>query len=147
MTEALELSSTDRVLEIGTGTGYQTAILAKMADRVYSVERIRSLVPRARKVLDMLQLHNISIRIGDGTEGWKEYGPYDAVIVTAGAPEAPQPLVDQLAVGGRLVIPVGDRHTQSLLKYTKVKEGKKLKKEDLGGCRFVDLLGRFGWSN
>ena len=95
----------------------------------------------------MLQLHNISIRIGDGTEGWKEYGPYDAVIVTAGAPEAPQPLVDQLAVGGRLVIPVGDRHTQSLLKYTKVKEGKKLKKEDLGGCRFVDLLGRFGWSN
>jgi protein-L-isoaspartate(D-aspartate) O-methyltransferase len=143
MTEALDLRPKDRVLEIGTGSGYQTAILAKLADWVYTVERIRNLAIRARKVLDRLHLYNVSLRIGDGSEGWPEHSPYDAIIVTAGAPEFPQPLVDQLADGGRMVIPVGDRYTQTLWKVTK--RGKELRKEDLGGCRFVDLLGKYGW--
>jgi protein-L-isoaspartate(D-aspartate) O-methyltransferase len=144
MTEALVLRPEDRVLEIGTGSGYQTAILATLGKWVYSVERIRSLAVRARKVLDQLRLYNISIRIGDGSEGWSEHSPYDAAIVTAGSPEIPQPLLDQLAEGGRLVIPVGDRYSQTLFKVTK--RGDEIVKEDMGGCRFVDLLGRHGWS-
>jgi protein-L-isoaspartate(D-aspartate) O-methyltransferase len=143
MTEALEPKPKDRVLEIGTGSGYQTAIIATLADWVYSVERIRSLVARARKVLDQLKLYNVSIRIGDGSVGWEEHGPYNAIIVTAGSPDVPQPLLDQLQDGGRLVIPVGDKYSQTLYKLSKT--GQDIKREDLGGCRFVDLVGNHGW--
>jgi protein-L-isoaspartate(D-aspartate) O-methyltransferase len=144
MTEALNPKPQDRVLELGTGSGYQTAILASLAQWVCTVERIRSLALKARKVLDQLRIYNVSIRIGDGTEGWEEQGPYDAVMVTAGAPDVPQPLKDQMAEGGRLVIPVGDRFSQSLWRW--VKRGRDFQKEDLGGCRFVDLVGKHGWS-
>lgn len=144
MTEAAAPTPNDKVLEIGTGSGYQTAILASLCKWVYSVERIRSLAMRARKVLDQLRLYNVSIKIGDGSEGWEENAPYDAIIVTAGAPEVPKPLKDQLADGGRLVIPVGDRFSQVL--YKLVKRGDEFIQEDLGGCRFVDLVGKYGWS-
>lgn len=144
MTEAAEPGPRDRVLEIGTGSGYQTAILASLCDWVYSVERIRSLALKARKVLDQLRLYNVSLRVGDGTEGWEENAPYEAIVVTAGAPEVPRPLKEQLAEGGRLVIPVGDRFSQTLYKI--VRRGNEFHQEDLGGCRFVDLVGRYGWS-
>jgi protein-L-isoaspartate(D-aspartate) O-methyltransferase len=143
MTEALELRPNDRVLEIGTGSGYQAAILATLAEWVYTVERIRTLAIKARKVLDQLHMYNISIRVGDGTAGWEEHSPYDAIIVTAGSPDIPQPLVDQLCEGGRLVIPVGDRYSQTL--YKLIRRGEDLRREDLGGCRFVDLVGNHGW--
>ncbi len=145
MTEALALRPTDRVLEIGTGSGYQTAILASLAEWVYSVERIRSLAIKARKVLDRLHIYNVSIRIGDGTRGWEEHSPYNAILVTAGSPDVPQPLKAQLADGGRLVIPVGDRYCQELWKITK--SGGQYVQEDLGGCRFVDLVGMYGWKD
>lgn len=143
MTEALGLRPKDRVLEIGTGSGYQTAILATLAEWVYSVERIRSLAIKARKVLDRLHIYNVSIRIGDGTQGWEKHSPYDAILVTAGSPDVPLPLKAQLADGGRLVIPVGDRYSQELWKITK--RGEEYVREDLGGCRFVDLVGAYGW--
>lgn len=144
MTEAAAPRPTDKVLEIGTGSGYQTAILASLCKWVYTVERIRSLALKARKVLDQLRLHNVSIKIGDGSEGWEENAPYDAIIVTAGAPDVPKPLKDQLADGGRLIIPVGDRFSQTLYKI--VRRGDEFIQEDLGGCRFVDLVGKYGWS-
>jgi protein-L-isoaspartate(D-aspartate) O-methyltransferase len=143
MTEALMLKPSDRVLEIGTGSGYQTAILATLAEWVYSVERIRPLALKARKILDGLRLYNVSIRIGDGSKGWEEHSPYDAIVVTAGSPDIPQPLMDQLVEGGRLVIPVGDRFSQSLWKLTR--KGDDFQREDLGACRFVDLVGTHGW--
>jgi protein-L-isoaspartate(D-aspartate) O-methyltransferase len=145
MTEALELKGNERVLEIGTGSGYQTAILAELTEKIYSIERIRSLYIKARRILDKLGYLNIVLKVGDGTLGWKEEAPFHGIIVTAGSPEVPQPLVDQLAVGGRLVIPVGDRYTQSLIRVDRVKEG--IKKTDLGGCRFVNLLGQHGWQD
>jgi protein-L-isoaspartate(D-aspartate) O-methyltransferase len=146
MTQALELKGTERVLEIGTGSGYQAAILAELAEQVYSVERIHALAKRARKVLDTLKYNNIMIRIGDGTEGWKEFSPYHAIIVTASGPKAPDPLLAQLAIGGRLVIPVGDESYQDLIVYTK--EGEDRYKEDNhGGVRFVKLIGEHGWKD
>ncbi|MBW1983036.1 MAG: protein-L-isoaspartate(D-aspartate) O-methyltransferase [Deltaproteobacteria bacterium] len=145
MTEALELQGDERVLEIGTGSGYQAAILAELAEKIYSIERLRSLSMRARRILDKLGYLNIVLKVGDGTIGWKEEAPFDAIIVTAGSPDVPQPLVDQLAVGGRLVIPVGDRYSQSLMKIVREKTG--LKKIDLGGCRFVNLVGQHGWQS
>ena len=143
MTEALELRGVERVLEIGTGSGYQTAILAELAEKVYSIERIYPLSVKARRLLDELGYLNVVLKVGDGTLGWKEEAPYDAVMVTAGSPDVPQPLVDQLAVGGRLVIPVGDRYSQSLVRVARATEG--IKKSDLGGCRFVNLVGQHGW--
>jgi protein-L-isoaspartate(D-aspartate) O-methyltransferase len=143
MTEALELKGTEHVLELGTGSGYQTAILAELAKKVYSIERIYSLSVKARRLLDELGCLNVVLKVGDGTLGWKEQAPFDGVIVTAGSPDVPQPLVDQLAVGGRLVIPVGDRYSQTLLKVVRAKEG--IKKIDLGGCRFVNLVGQHAW--
>ena len=143
MTEALELQGQERVLEIGTGSGYQTAILAELAEKIYSIERIRTLSVKAQRILDDLGYFNVVLKVGDGSLGLKEEAPFDAIIVTAGSPEVPQPLVDQLAMGGRLVVPVGDRYTQSLMKITRVKEG--ITKTDLGGCRFVSLLGTHGW--
>jgi protein-L-isoaspartate(D-aspartate) O-methyltransferase len=143
MTEALLLTGKERVLEIGTGSGYQTAILAELSEKVFSVERIRSLAIRARKLLYELSYFNVEIKIFDGTFGWMEESPFDAIMVTAGSPDIPQPLIDQLAIGGRLVIPVGDALVQDLFRVTKTEEG--VRKEDLGGCRFVKLIGKYGW--
>ncbi len=146
MTEALNLKGNEKVLELGTGSGYQTAILAELAERVFSIERIAPLASGARKILDSLNYYNVAIRVGDGTYGWKEESPFDAIIVTAGAPDIPRTLVEQLVVGGRLVIPIGGRHSQALIKLTRLSEDiNNLKKEDLGGCRFVDLIGDHGW--
>ena len=143
MTEALELTGEEKVLEIGTGSGYQTAILADLSRKVFTVERIRDLMVRARDILADLGYNNIMFKAFDGTLGWKEYEPYDAIMVTAGAPRIPQPLLDQLADGGRLIIPVGNRFSQELIKVTK-KKGNIIQK-DFGGCRFVDLVGVHGW--
>ncbi|MGB9628122.1 MAG: protein-L-isoaspartate(D-aspartate) O-methyltransferase [Thermodesulfobacteriota bacterium] len=145
MTEALLLKGKEKVLEIGTGSGYQTAILAELAEKVFSIERIRSLAIRARELLYRLGYYNFEIKIFDGTLGWVEESPFDAILVTAGAPDIPQSLVNQLAMGGRLVIPVGDAFVQDLLRVMKTEEG--LKKEDLGGCRFVKLIGKYGWES
>jgi protein-L-isoaspartate(D-aspartate) O-methyltransferase len=145
MTEALQLTGKEKVLEIGAGSGYQTAILAELGEKVFSIERIRSLAIRARKLLYELGYFNVEIKIFDGTYGWVEEGPFDAIIVTAGAPDIPQPLIDQLTIGGRLVIPVGDAFVQDLIRVTKIGEG--IKREDLGGCRFVKLIGRYGWED
>ena len=143
MTEALLLTGKEKVLEIGTGSGYQTAILAEMSEKVFSVERIRPLALRARKLLYELGYFNVEIKIFDGTFGWMEESPFDAILVTAGSPDIPQPLIDQLATGGRLVIPVGDAFIQELFRVTKTEA--EVKKEDLGGCRFVKLIGKYGW--
>ncbi len=146
MTEALELKGKERVLEIGTGSGYQTAVLACLADRVFSVERIAKLATNARKILDGLNLYNVAIRVGDGSYGWKEEAPFDAVITTAAVPAIPQYLIEQLVPGGRMVVPVGDRDVQTLYKITRsVENPQEIKKEDLGGCRFVSLIGESGW--
>jgi protein-L-isoaspartate(D-aspartate) O-methyltransferase len=143
MTEAMLLTGKEKVLEIGTGSGYQTAILAELSEKVFSIERIRSLAIRARKLLYELGYFNFEIKIFDGTFGWIEESPFDAIMVTAGSPDIPQPLIDQLAMGGRLVIPVGDALVQDLFRVTKTEDG--IKKEDLGGCRFVKLIGKYGW--
>ncbi len=145
MTEALELDENSRVLEIGTGSGYQAAILAEIAKEVYTVERIPALLERAKRILEALGYDNIYFKLGDGTLGWEEHAPYDAIIVTAGAPEVPEPLVEQLKVGGRMVIPVGDEFSQRLLRVTKLDSSGKVKIEDLGGCVFVKLKGKHGW--
>jgi protein-L-isoaspartate(D-aspartate) O-methyltransferase len=143
MTQALELGEDDRVLEIGTGSGYQAAILAEIAYRVYTIERIRSLYMQARNLLDKLHYHNVVMRCSDGTAGWRDESPFDAIIVTAGAPDVPEKLLDQLAEGGRLVVPVGNQYSQDLLKFTKDRTG--IHKSNLGGCRFVKLIGAHGW--
>jgi protein-L-isoaspartate(D-aspartate) O-methyltransferase len=143
MTEALELTGKEIVLEIGTGSGYQAAILAELAEWVYSVERIRDLAMGARKILDELKYHNVAIHVSDGTLGWRDHAPYDRVIVTAGAPEIPRPLVEQLKEGGIMVIPVGDTHTQNMI--VGVKKGGKLETTDIGPYRFVELIGTHGW--
>ncbi|UCG81875.1 MAG: protein-L-isoaspartate(D-aspartate) O-methyltransferase [Desulfobacterales bacterium] len=143
MTQALELSKDDRVLEIGTGSGYQTAILAELAYRIYTIERVRELFVRARKLLDELGYHNVVARCSDGTLGWRDESPFEAIIVTAGAPEVPEKLLQQLTSGGRLIIPVGNRFSQTLLKIRKDEDG--IHKTDLGGCRFVKLIGEHGW--
>jgi len=144
MTEALALKGDEKVLEIGTGSGYQTAILAELSYKVYTVERIRALMVEARSILAQLNYNNILFKAFDGTLGWKEYEPYDAIIVTAGSPKLPQPLLDQLAEGGRLIIPTGDKSSQELIKVTK-RKGTYIQK-NLGGCRFVNLIGVHGWN-
>ncbi len=145
MTEALELTGKEKVLEIGTGSGYQTAILAECAAKVFSIERIRTLAVRARELLWKLGYSNVEVKFSDGTLGWIEESPFDAIIVTAGAPDIPQILIDQLKMGGRMAIPVGDAYVQDLIRVTKTEDG--IKKEDLGGCRFVKLVGKHGWEN
>jgi protein-L-isoaspartate(D-aspartate) O-methyltransferase len=144
MTEALQLTGREKVLEIGAGSGYQTAILAEVAGKVFSIERILSLTMKARTLILDLGYANVEITFSDGTQGWVKESPFDAIIVTAGSPDIPQPLVDQLAIGGRLVIPVGDESVQGLIRLTKTEEG--VKREDLGGCRFVKLIGKHGWN-
>jgi protein-L-isoaspartate(D-aspartate) O-methyltransferase len=145
MTEALELKGDENTLEIGTGSGYQTAILAELSSRVYTIERIKSLLVNARKLLAELGYSNILFKAFDGTLGWKEYAPFDAIMVTAGAPSLPGPVMDQLADNGRMIIPVGDRYTQELIKV--IRKGESLEQESLGGCRFVNLIGVHGWSD
>jgi len=147
MTEMLALKGKEKVLEVGTGSGYQTAILATLADRVYTLERIRPLALRARKCLDSLRLFNVMLRINDGEGsplGWEEEAPFDAIIVTAGAPAVPQVLTEQLAIGGRLVIPVGDEEEQRLICIVRQEDGS-LESDASVGCRFVPLIGRQGW--
>jgi protein-L-isoaspartate(D-aspartate) O-methyltransferase len=143
MTEALELEGSENTLEIGTGSGYQTAILAELSSRVYTIERIKSLLVKARKLLAKLNYNNILFKAFDGTLGWKDYAPFDAIMVTAGAPSVPEPLKEQLAENGRMIIPVGDRYTQELIKITR--KGESFEQESLGGCRFVNLIGVHGW--
>ncbi|MFO7754091.1 MAG: protein-L-isoaspartate(D-aspartate) O-methyltransferase [Desulfobacteraceae bacterium] len=143
MTNALELTGNERVLEIGTGSGYQAAILAEIVYRVYTVERNNTLFLSAKKLFDRLKYYNIVTRYSDGTQGWEEESPFDAIIVTAGGESIPKPLIDQLAPGGRLVMPVGGNFTQDLLKVKKTEQG--LTTTSLGGCRFVKLIGQHGW--
>jgi protein-L-isoaspartate(D-aspartate) O-methyltransferase len=143
MTQALDLTKSDRVLEIGTGSGYQAAVLAEIAYRVYTIERIRPLYVSVRRLFDEMRLYNIVTRYGDGTKGWEEEAPFDAIIVTAGAPEVPESLVAQLALGGRMVVPVGNQHTQELIRITRDEHG--VHRNNLGGCRFVKLVGEEGW--
>ena len=143
MSEALQLVGTERVLEIGTGSGYQTAVLSELCQSVFSVERIASFVPIARRRLESLGRYNVLIKVGDGTIGWTEHAPYDAILVTAAAPGLPRPLAEQLAIGGRLVVPIGPAHSQSLMRITRDEQG--FHEEALGECRFVKLIGRHGW--
>jgi len=144
MTALLELKGTDKVLEIGTGSGYQAAILAELAAQVFTIDRVAFLLDQAAWTLESMGYTNIKTKVGDGTLGWPEEMPFEAIIVTAGAPpEVPRPLTEQLALGGRLVIPVGDRWSQTLTCVRKTKEG--LKFEYHGGCRFVRLIGQYGW--
>lgn len=136
----------EKVLEIGTGSGYLTALLARMADRVYSVERIRELSTRARRVLDSLGVLNVALLVGDGTIGWRKYAPYDVVVVSAAAPSVPQAYLDQMADPGRMLIPVGTREAQDLMLVRK--EGGEITREAAqAGCTFVPLLGRFAWKD
>lgn len=143
MTEALKLTGTERVLEVGTGSGYQAAILSRLCSQVYTVERINLLLAGARRVFDQLRYFNIVAKLDDGTLGWPEHGPYNAIMVTAGGPEVPEPLIDQLEEGGRLVIPVGDQHLQVLQLLEKKEDGVQIK--ELEKVRFVDLVGEYGW--
>lgn len=143
MTEALALKGTDKVLEIGTGSGYQTAILSMLCRRIYSIERKKSFAIGARRLLSKLGYYNIVLRACDGSQGWPEAILFDGIIVTAGAPKVPEPLIDQLAEDGRLVIPVGEQNLQRLLVLTK-KDGKITQKE-IAGCVFVKLIGNHGW--
>ena len=143
MTQALELTGSEKVLEIGTGSGYQTAILAEMARQVVTVERLPLLADSARKVLESLGYNNIETHIARETLGWKQGAPYDAIMVTAGAPELPDELLSQLAYLGRMVIPVGSHYIQELCKVTKCQDRNIIEK--LGGCRFVSLIGKDAW--
>ena len=145
MTQALQLKGHETVLEIGTGSGYQAAILAQLCAKVYTVERIDSLLVRARKVFDQLHYLNILSKLDDGTVGWPENGPYDAIIVTAGGPRVPEPLLEQLADPGILVIPVGEKSYQQLQLVTRNKNS--LSTTVIESVRFVDLIGEHGWQS
>lgn len=143
MTAALGLTGSETVLEIGTGCGYQTSVLAPLAKQVYTIERLKPLALSARRVLRQLGYKNIVLRVGDGSQGWPDKAPFDAILVAAGSPQIPTPLVEQLAEGGRLVVPVGDEINQNLMRVRR-KNGRILV-DNLGPCRFVRLVGEFGW--
>ena len=143
MTEALELKGPEKVLEVGTGSGYQTAILAELARWVYSIERHPGLLERARQILEALGYTNVILKLGDGTKGWPEAAPFEAILVTAAGPRVPEPLLEQLAEGGRLVMPVGDEWSQYLVKI--VKKGGKFYRQTLEPVRFVKLVGEYGF--
>ncbi|MFC1897016.1 protein-L-isoaspartate(D-aspartate) O-methyltransferase [Chloroflexota bacterium] len=143
MTEALELTGSEKVLEVGTGSGYQTAILAELAWLVITVERLSALAEAAKRVLDSLDYTNIEVHLAEETLGWQAEAPYDAIMVTASAPRIPTDLLAQLAIGGRMVIPVGSRYGQELYEVTKRR--KKNIVRNLGGCRFVSLIGKDAW--
>jgi protein-L-isoaspartate(D-aspartate) O-methyltransferase len=145
MTELLEVTRRDKILEIGAGTGYQTAVLASMARSVFAVERLPNLAEEARELLKRLGFYNVSLKTDDGTAGWEAYAPYDGILVAAGGPDIPQPLVDQLRVGGRIVIPVGvDQKHQNLVRVTKTETS--IETHDFGPCAFVPLIGELGWN-
>lgn len=143
MTELLRLKPTDKVLEIGTGSGYQAAILSSLVEKVFTVERLRGLATKTKRLLNDLGYNNIVEKIGDGTLGWKEFAPFDAIIVTAGGHSVPENYIEQLAVGGRLVIPFGEEDAQELYRFTKTPKG--IRKEKLGNVKFVKLVGKKGW--
>jgi protein-L-isoaspartate(D-aspartate) O-methyltransferase len=143
MTQALQLQGTEKVLEVGTGSGYQTALLSQLCEKVHTVERINILLAGARRVFDQLHRYNILSKLDDGTMGWAEHAPYDAIIVTAGGPEIPKPLLAQLADPGRMVIPVGERDVQELHLVTKVDD--EVTVQRLDSVRFVSLIGEHGW--
>jgi protein-L-isoaspartate(D-aspartate) O-methyltransferase len=144
MTELLELTPTSRVLEIGAGSGYQTAVLASIAGKIFAIERIPNLAAQAQERLQKLGFHNVTLRCADGTNGWEVYAPFDGILVAAGSPELPQPLLEQLKIGGRLVIPIGqDQKTQNLIRVTRTPNG--FQTEDFGACSFVPLIGEHGW--
>lgn len=141
--QLLRLGPTQRVLEVGTGTGFQTALLARLGSQVYSIERVRELSVRARTALDELRMANVALLVGDGTIGWSRFAPYDAILVAAAAPAVPGALLDQLAPRGRMLIPVGDRGEQRLTLLRRTDRG--VEAEDVTKCTFVPLIGRFGW--
>ena len=143
MTECLGLSGGETILEIGAGSGYQAAILAELASRVYTVERVVSLAEKARTCLKNLDYKNIQIEIGDGTRGWPEFAPYEGIVVTAAAPDIPRPLIEQLRIKGKLVIPIGGSFNQMLTVITKHKD--RIETKQICGCVFVPLLGKYGW--
>ena len=143
MTQSLCLNGSERVLEIGTGSGYQAAVLSRIVYKVYTIERNHTLYLQTRRLFDRMRYHNIVTRYSDGTQGWKVECPFDAIMVTAGGNQIPAPLVDQLDLGGRLVMPVGGHHSQELIRLEKTKTG--IKTTNLGGCRFVKLIGEHGW--
>jgi protein-L-isoaspartate(D-aspartate) O-methyltransferase len=146
MTELLELDERSRVLEIGAGSGYQTAVLAQLAAQVYAIERIAELARQAQARIRGLGIYNATVKCFDGTLGWSAHAPYDAILVAAGGPEVPEPLEAQLKLGGRLVMPVGaTRESQTLVRIIRTEEG--LTREDHGACAFVPLIGHYGWSN
>jgi len=141
--QLLKLTGRERVLEIGTGSGYQTVLLSHLVDQVFSIERVAPLMDTARETIAKLEVRNISLLVGDGTVGWREYAPYDAILVSAASPDVPAPLLEQLADGGRLLVPVGGREEQTLVLITR--RGDSFDREDLDAVRFVPLLGRHGW--
>ena len=141
--DVLGLTGKERVLEVGTGSGFQTALLARLAAQVFTIERVAALMERAKDVLRALQVNNVSFLVGDGTIGWREYGPYDAILVGAGSPTVPQPLVDQLAIGGRLLCPVGNRDKQEVVLVTRDVSG--VRTSVVTDARFVPLVGTHGW--
>jgi len=143
MTAALNLKGSEKVLEIGTGSGYQAAVLAEMAEKVITVERLPEMAARAQAVLGQLGYHNITVKVAGEGLGWKDDAPYDAILVAAAAPDVPVSLVNQLKIGGRMVIPVGSRHHQELLKI--IKTSHDVEVHNLGGCRFVSLIGQEAW--
>jgi protein-L-isoaspartate(D-aspartate) O-methyltransferase len=146
MTELLELKGRERVLEIGSGSGYQTSVLALVARKVFAVERIPELAADAKSLLLWMGYRNISFKTADGTEGWKSYAPFDAILVAAGGPEIPKPLVEQLEIGGRMVIPIGrDQKSQILVRATRTESG--FSTENCGPCAFVPLIGEHGWES
>jgi protein-L-isoaspartate(D-aspartate) O-methyltransferase len=141
--ELLALTGKERVLEIGTGSGYQTVLLSHLASQVFSIERVGTLVTKARDAIRAAGATNVSLLAGDGTLGWRDYAPYDAILVTAGSPAVPTPLAEQLAEGGRLLIPIGERDEQILTLFTR--RGEELERRDIGAARFVPLIGKYGW--
>ncbi len=142
-TELLEATKDDRVLEIGAGSGYQTAVLAAVAGQIFALERVPELARAALARLRRLGVYNATVKCFDGTYGWNEFAPFRGILVAASAPDAPKPLLDQLAIGGHLVIPIGTETDQRLIRFTRTPEG--IISEDFGACQFVKLIGRYGW--